>query len=253
MTAPAHAACQFCRKNKKRCTGGPPCQNCVKLRKETCDFVRTANRRKRIEHQARIESDACGPCRMKRAPCTGGPPCEECYLHDGLCTFELGSHHEEHLLRISQDQADVSVESPWSTILEMDPILQPESPAREECDSGPSFYTRTALDTRRACCDQSLEATAPNSKPSNLTALSELSGAPSLNVGSSDNAVDASSPGGRASYEQLLDDLPSREVIDDLVERYFTSISTASLGYHEVWDIFTDNKLAVLYHRRRHL
>ena len=65
MTARAHTACLYCRTNRKRCTGGPPCQNCVDFAKETCEFVLTAASRKRVVKHIRNESGACGACRTK--------------------------------------------------------------------------------------------------------------------------------------------------------------------------------------------
>ena len=282
MAARTSTACETCRTTRKRCAGGPPCQNCVEPGKESCEFVLTATSRKRVAQQARIESDACGPCHTNSTLCRGGPPCEECVLRgNGTCTFELDSRSEKHLARgrsaclpcrakkirctgkgppcvsctlrgiestcefaktvhtkptISHTplcQSDIPAESSWNAVLEKAPVQQAESPLHEESDSSPSSYTSTfaALDTRRAFHDESKGVTTPLSKTSSLTALSELGRTPSPDVSSSDNAVDASSLAGCASYEQLLDVLPNREMIDHLIERYFTSISMVKLAY----------------------
>ncbi|KAJ6089227.1 hypothetical protein N7499_004074 [Penicillium canescens] len=124
-------------------------------------------------------------------------------------------------------RSDIPAESSWNAVLEKAPVQPTESPLHEESYSSPSSYTSTlaASDTRRAFHDESEGVTTPLPKTSRLTAPSELGRTPSPDVSSSDSAVGLSSLAGCASYEQLLDVLPNREVIDHLIERYFTSMS----------------------------
>ncbi|KAJ6093822.1 hypothetical protein N7499_003153 [Penicillium canescens] len=124
-------------------------------------------------------------------------------------------------------RSDIPAKSSWNAVLEKAPVQPAESPLHEGSYSSPSSYTSTlaAIDTRRAFHDESEGVTTPLSKTSSLTAPSELGRTPSPEVSSSDSAVGPSSLAGCASYEQLLDVLPNREVIDHLIERYFTSMS----------------------------
>ncbi|KAJ6091042.1 hypothetical protein N7499_002873 [Penicillium canescens] len=133
-----------------------------------------------------------------------------------------------HVLSVElKVRSDIPAESSWNAVLEKAPVQPAESRLHEEAYSIPSSYTSTlaAIDTRQAFHDESKGVTTPLSKTSSLTALSELGRTPSPDVSSSDSAVSPSSLAGCASYEQLLDVLPNREVIDHLIERYFTSIS----------------------------
>lgn len=302
MKARTHRVCLRSRRIRQHCTGGPPCQNCVRLGKETCEFVFTATSRKRVTRHKRNERDACGACRMKNTLCKGGPPCQECFQRKETCAFPIDSGSRKqpwkrcksacqrcHSKKIrctgagppcgtctarglestcefpkadihtdntaSLEHCDVGKEPPRNYGLETHPIQRPESPVREGNDSGPLFCTHpfAAPDKRGACLNQSLEVTARSFQASNLTALSKPGEAPSLNVSSSDHAVDASSPGDRPSYEQLLDVLPGRELTDHLIKRYFTSISTVGLTHQIRRDKSTDKNLAILYHRCRHL
>ncbi|KAJ6091095.1 hypothetical protein N7499_003246 [Penicillium canescens] len=116
-------------------------------------------------------------------------------------------------------RSDIPAESSWNSVLEKAPVQPTESPLHEESYSSPSSCTSTfaAIDTRRAFHDGSEGVTTPLSKTSSLTAPSELGRTPSPDVSSSDSAVGPSSLAGCASYEQLLDVLPNREVIDHLI------------------------------------
>ncbi|KAJ5300127.1 hypothetical protein N7508_007370 [Penicillium antarcticum] len=111
-------------------------------------------------------------------------------------------------------KSDIPAESSWNAVLEKAPVQPAESPLHEESYSSPSSYTSTlaAIDTRRAFHDESEGVTTPLSKTSCLTAPSELGRTPSPDVSSSDSAVGPSSLAGCASYEQLLDVLPNREL-----------------------------------------
>lgn len=91
----ARTACQSCRKTRTRCIGGPPCENCIRLRKENCEFVHTPSSKKLVAPKTRPERNACLPFRMKKALCNGVPPCEKCVAEGREdCAFGLESHKE---------------------------------------------------------------------------------------------------------------------------------------------------------------
>ena len=95
MRTRARTACQSCRKTRTRCIGGPPCDNCIRLRKENCEFVYTPSSKKLVATEPRPVRDACLPCCMEKALCNGGPPCENCVAEGReVCAFDLKSHKE---------------------------------------------------------------------------------------------------------------------------------------------------------------
>lgn len=95
----AHAACQRCRKSKMRCIGGPPCDNCVRVSQETCEFAHRSQRKKPVI-QERPEDYGCRPCRRKNTLCKGGPPCENCVLNEEACVFGFESRRKENSVKM---------------------------------------------------------------------------------------------------------------------------------------------------------
>jgi hypothetical protein len=91
------AACRCCRKSRRRCIGGPPCDNCVRSGNESCEFVYNTTSRKPVAQGKRLEHCACRTCRMKKAVCSGGPPCENCVGDEKkTCAFGIDYHRKEH-------------------------------------------------------------------------------------------------------------------------------------------------------------
>ncbi|KAJ5203002.1 hypothetical protein N7449_005081 [Penicillium cf. viridicatum] len=121
-----------------------------------------------------------------------------------------------------QHQSDGAVKSSWDAVSETEPVQQPNSTLYEGSDNKPSPYTCTA---RPICRNESLGCSEPLSTISSVNYLSDLSKTPSLDVSDLDEDTHTASPVGCSSYEGLLDILPSRRMIDCLIEIYFTSIS----------------------------
>ena len=91
----ARTACQSCRQKRSRCIGGPPCENCVQLKKENCEFAYTPPGKKLVELATRSGSNACLLCRTEKTFCNGGPPCENCVAEGReVCTFDLKTHKD---------------------------------------------------------------------------------------------------------------------------------------------------------------
>lgn len=277
----ARIACQYCRKSRSRCTGGPPCENCVRFGNENCGFVYIPHRKKPVAQETRPDNHACRSCRTKKAPCNGGPPCENCVV-DGsdVCEFSFEPHGENRLrksrtlaclpcrkrkvrctgggppcgtcttrgvestcefekttqgdrdntaMHKHQNQSKGAVKSSWDAVSETDPVQQPNSTLYEGSDNKPSPYTCTALDARPICHDESLGCSEPLSTISSVNHLSDLSKTPSLDVSDLDEDAHAALPVGCSSYGKPLNVLPSPQMIDCLIERYFTSISMVKL------------------------
>ncbi|CAG7927810.1 unnamed protein product [Penicillium olsonii] len=275
MQARAYRACETCRRSRRRCTGGPPCETCLERGKQTCEFIATAPRSKSFGQHARLDTDACLLCRSKNAFCTGGPPCEECVEGSDMCSFDTEPHIEDHLgkgrrpaclpCRIrkvrctgrvppceacttrgsestcefvkttkgdpetttmnTQHQSDGAAEPCWDAVPETEPIQQPESTPDVGTDSRPLAYSSSVLDTRRVRRSESLGCSEQLSTTRSATSLSDLSKTPSLVASDSDGGAHASSLVGCSSYRELLEVLPSRQMIDSLIGKYFTSIS----------------------------
>ncbi|CAG8875815.1 unnamed protein product [Penicillium salamii] len=275
MQARAYRACETCRRSRRRCTGGPPCEACLERGKQTCKFIATAPRSKSFGQHARLDTDACLLCRSKNALCTGGPPCEECVEGSDMCSFDTEPHIEDHLgkgrrsaclpCRIRkvrctgrvppceacttrgsestcefvkttkgdletktmhiQHQSDGAAEPYWNAVTETEPIQQHESTLSVGTDNARSPYTLTAHDTRRVRRSESLDCTEQLSTTRSVTSLSDLSRTPSLDASDSDGGAHASSLVSCSSYDEILHVLPSRQMIDSLIGRYFSSIS----------------------------
>ncbi|CAG7948677.1 unnamed protein product [Penicillium salamii] len=276
MQTRAHRACEACRRSRRRCTGGPPCETCLERGKQTCDFMATAPRSKSFGQNARLNTDACLPCYRKNAICTGGPPCEECVEGSHMCSFDTESHREDHLhkgrssacipCRIRktrctgrvppceacstrgsestcefvkrtkgdletttmhiQHQSDSAAEPCWNDVTETEPIQQHESTLNVGTDNARSPYTLTAHDTRSVRRSESLGCSEQLSTTRSIISLSDLSKTSSLEASDSDGSSHASSQIGCSSYDELLHVLPSRQMIDSLMVKYFSSIST---------------------------
>ena len=301
MQARAHRACETCRRSRRRCTGGPPCQNCLERGKQTCEFIKTAPRSKSFGQNARLNTGACLLCRSKNAICTGGPPCEECVEGSGMCSFDTEPHRVDHLekgrrsaclpcrirktrctgrvppceactargaestcefgkttkgdlesmaMHTTQHHCDGAAESISNAVSGIEPMQQPESTLDIETDNAPSPYTLTALETRKVRRSESLGCSEPRSTTRSATSLSDLSKTPNLEASDSDGSAHASSRIGCSSYNEILLVLPSRQMIDSLIGKYFSSISAVNLAYQECCDMLTHKTLAILCRRR---
>ncbi|CAG7936776.1 unnamed protein product [Penicillium nalgiovense] len=273
----ARTACQSCRKTRTRCIGGPPCENCIRLRKGNCEFVHTPSSKKLVTPKTRPERNACLPFRMKKALCNGVPPCEKCVAEGREdCAFGLESHKEgrprkrrtwaclpcrlgkirctgggapcgtcisrgigstcefiettkdhpeEAGTHTTQNQYNGNGELSRNAVMEAGTIQQPESTLQERPENRPSPNSFTALDTRQVCRSESLGYSESLPTISDGNPLSDLSKSPSLDGSDLDKGAHPASLVGCSSHEELLDVLPSCQMIDCLIERYFESIS----------------------------
>ena len=281
MQARAYRACETCRRSRRRCTGGPPCETCLERGKQTCEFIATAPRSKSFGQNARLNTDACLRCRSKNAICTGGPPCEECVEGSDMCSFDTERHREDHLHKgrssacttrgsestcefvkttkgdsetttthTPQHQSDGAAEPRWNAVAESEPIQQPESTLNVGTDNRPSPYTLTAVDARRVRRNESLGCSKLRSATNSATSLPDLSETSSLEASDSDGSSHASSETGCSSYDELLHVLPSRQMIDSLIVKYFSSISTVNIAYQECCDLLIHKTLVILCRQR---
>ncbi|KAJ5330564.1 hypothetical protein N7476_000347 [Penicillium atrosanguineum] len=130
--------------------------------------------------------EACLPCRRRKIRCTGkGPPC-------GTCTA-----------RKSENECEFAITAnPKNTA--------PDAPQVSSRGDQPQIWKPNDL-------------TAPPSPASSEATLSELSQTPSL-VSYTDEDVDAEPEPSGTLFEQPRNVLPSWDMVDKLIERYFASV-----------------------------
>ncbi|CAG8309514.1 unnamed protein product, partial [Penicillium salamii] len=121
--------------------------------------------------------------------------------------------------------SDGAAEPYWNAVTETEPIQQHESTLSVGTDNARSPYTLTAHDTRRVRRSESLGCSEQLSTTRSATSLSDLSKTPSLEASDPDGSAHASSQIGCSSYDEILHVLPSRQMIDSLIGKYFSSIS----------------------------
>ncbi|CAG7949969.1 unnamed protein product [Penicillium salamii] len=221
MQARAYRACEACRRSSRRSTGGPPCETCLERKKQTCDFIATAPRSKSFG---------------QNTSCTGGPPCEECVEGRYMCSFDTERHREDHLhkgrssacipCRIRKTRCTGRVPPCEACTSHGSESTCEFVKTTKGTDNRPSPSTLTAVDARRVRHNESLGCSEPRSTTNSATFLPDLSENPSLEGSDSDGSSHASSQIGCSSYDELLHVLPSRQMIDSLIGKYFSSIST---------------------------
>ncbi|CAG8134281.1 unnamed protein product [Penicillium salamii] len=218
-------ACLLWRSKNAICTGGPPCEECVEG-SDMCSFDTELH----IEdHLGKGRRSACLPCRMRKTRCTGRvPPCEACTIRgsESTCEFAKTTKGDPELTTMHiNHQCDGAAEPCWKAVPETESMQQPESTLEIETDNAPSPCNLTALETRKVRRSESLGCSKPRSTTSSATSLSDLSKTPSLEASDPDGSAHASSQIGCTSYDEILHVLPSRQMIDSLIGKYFTSIS----------------------------
>ncbi|KAI3286512.1 hypothetical protein DTO002I6_8183 [Penicillium roqueforti] len=158
------------------------------------------------------------------------PPCEACTSRGSESTCEFvktpKGDPETTTTHTPQHQSDGAAEPRWNAVAESEPIQQPESTLNVGTDNRPLPYTLTAVDARRVRRNESLGCSELRSATNSATSLPDLSETSSLEASDSDGSSHASSETGCSSYDELLHVLPSRQMIDSLIVKYFSSIST---------------------------
>lgn len=267
----ARTACQSCRRNRTRCIGGPPCENCVRLGKDNCEFAHTLPSNEPVAQEIRPDGKSCLPCRMEKAVCNGGPPCENCVTKGReVYAFDLEPRKERRLrknctraclpcrlrkirctgggppcgtctTRGVESTCEFTKNTNGGSQDKGMHTMQHQSDGDGESPGDPILETETpslnpltTLDMNAACRNESLGCSEASSTTSNVTPLSGLSKTPSLVVSGSDKGAHAASLVGCCSHMKLLDVLPSCQRMDCLIEKYFTSISMVKLIYQNL-------------------